>query len=42
MTEHWEKVISRTLKFPSNLEVAKNILEDDLKTIDFEKMKFKK
>lgn len=37
MTEHWEKVISRTLKFPSNLEVAKNILEDDLKTIDFEK-----
>ncbi|MDT3894581.1 P-loop NTPase fold protein [Staphylococcus arlettae] len=37
MTEHWEKVISRTLKFPSNLEVAKNILEDDLKTTYFER-----
>lgn len=37
MIEYWEKVISRILKFLSNLEVVKNILEDDLKIIDFEK-----
>ena len=31
MKNYWEKVISRNLKFPSNLEVGKKILNNDLR-----------
>lgn len=41
MAEYSEKVISRTLKFPSNLEVGENILEDDLKIAYFEENEIK-
>lgn len=41
MAEYSEKVISRTLKFPSNLEVGENILEDDLKITYFEENEIK-
>lgn len=33
MADYREKVISRTLKFPNNLEVGENILEDELDEI---------
>lgn len=40
MAEYWEKVISRNLKYPSNLEVGENILDDKLsKTLKVNEIK---